>query len=55
MKIIISVFVGGVIGFLVGYVSKCSSGGCPITSDQLVSTLFGAVIGLVVALSSMKG
>ncbi|MBN1871746.1 MAG: hypothetical protein JW800_04145 [Candidatus Omnitrophica bacterium] len=55
MKIIISVFVGGIFGFLIGYVVKCNGGGCPITSDQLVTTLIGAVTGLIIALTGNRG
>lgn len=38
---------GAVLGFGYYKLVGCSSGGCPITSNPYISTLYGALIGLV--------
>jgi hypothetical protein len=48
MKVILGVVIGAAIGFAVGYFGKCASGTCPLTSNPLVSTLIGALIGFMV-------
>lgn len=45
MKIFLGALIGGVIGFAIGYLGKCSSGACPLTSNPVVSTVLGALIG----------
>ena len=45
MKVVLGAVLGAVAGFAVGYFGKCSSGMCPLTSNPLVSTLLGALIG----------
>jgi len=47
MKILLGVIVGSVIGFAVGYLGRCSTGTCPLTSNPWVSTIVGAGIGLM--------
>jgi len=49
MRIIIGALIGGGIGFLVGYFGKCASGTCPLTSNPIVSTIIGAVLGALIA------
>jgi tetrahydromethanopterin S-methyltransferase subunit C len=49
MRIIIGALIGGGIGFLVGYFGKCTSGTCPLTSNPIVSTIIGAVLGALIA------
>jgi hypothetical protein len=49
MKILIGIVAGGIIGFLVGYFGKCSSGTCPMTSNPWTSLLIGSLIGLMSA------
>ncbi len=39
--------VGGVLGFAYHKLVGCSSGACPITANPYISTLYGALIGLV--------
>ena len=39
------VLVGATLGFSYYAMIGCSTGGCPITSDPVVSTLWGAMIG----------
>ncbi|MFC1621270.1 DUF6132 family protein [Candidatus Omnitrophota bacterium] len=51
MKIIIGGMIGAIIGFAIGYFGKCVSGACPLTSNPIVSTIIGALIGTMIALS----
>ncbi len=48
MKMLLGAIIGGAIGFGVGYFGKCTSGACPLTSNPVISTIIGAVIGLAV-------
>lgn len=50
-KVLIGVLLGGGIGFLVGYWGKCASGACPLTSNPYISTIIGAVIGLLITIA----
>lgn len=50
MKIIISALVGGLIGFGVGCLGRCSTGVCPLTSNPYISTVIGAIVGLLITL-----
>jgi hypothetical protein len=47
-KIIIGIVIGGGLGFLYYLAVGCRTGTCPITSNPLNSTLYGAVIGLLI-------
>ena len=49
MKIMLGILIGGAIGFGIGYFGKCVSGTCPLTSNPIVSTIIGAVIGAMIA------
>ena len=51
LRIIIGIVVGGGLGF--GYYKfiGCSSGTCPLTSNPYISTIYGAVLGVLVASS----
>lgn len=40
---------GGVAGYLYYRLVGCPSGTCPITSNPYVSTIYGAVMGLLLA------
>ena len=50
MRIVLGIIIGGAIGFAVGYFGKCASGVCPLTSNPIVSTLIGVLIGAIVTL-----
>jgi len=50
MKIIIGGIIGALIGLAIGYFGKCTSGACPLTSNPIVSTIIGALIGAMIAL-----
>ena len=41
---IIGALIGGGIGFGIGYLGKC-----PLTGNPIVSTIFGAVLGALIA------
>ena len=49
LKYIIAIVIGAGLGYL--YYSKigCSSGSCPIASNPYVSTIYGGVLGLLLA------
>ncbi len=42
-------------GFAYYYFVGCASGTCPITSNPLISTAYGALVGLLLVPSSKKG
>jgi uncharacterized membrane protein YedE/YeeE len=50
MKMLLGLVIGGVIGFGIGYLGKCTSGACPLTSNPIVSTIIGALIGLIIGM-----
>lgn len=49
------VFLGVAVGALAGYgwykLVGCSTGACPLTSHPVISTVYGAVLGALVATS----
>ncbi|MFA6078236.1 MAG: DUF6132 family protein [Candidatus Omnitrophota bacterium] len=50
MKMLLGAIIGGAIGFGIGYLGKCTSGMCPITNNPVVSTIIGAMIGLIIGM-----
>lgn len=48
IKASLGLVAGGVLGYAYYAFVGCSSGGCPITSNPVVSTVYGAVVGLVI-------
>jgi Family of unknown function (DUF6132) len=49
LKIIIGVVIGGALGFAYYKFIGCSTGACPITSNPWISTIYGSVMGLLIA------
>ncbi len=49
MKIVLGAVIGGAIGFTIGYFGKCYSGICPLTSNPIISTIIGVVLGIMIA------
>ncbi len=43
---------GAVLGALLGYFGQCTSGTCPLTSTWWRGALYGASMGLLLALSA---
>jgi len=49
LRIFVGAVLGGALGFAYYKFVGCSSGACPLTSHPLISTLYGALIGALVA------
>ena len=49
IKLIIEICVGGVLGFCYYKFAGCSTGTCPLTSNPYISTIYGAVLGGLLA------
>lgn len=48
MRLIFSVVIGAGVGYLYYRLVGCSTGACPLTSNPYISTIYGAVLGLLV-------
>ena len=51
LRILIGGVVGGALGFAYYKFVGCSTGACPLTSNPFISTLYGMVLGGLVASS----
>ena len=51
LRIVIGVIVGGGLGFGWYKFVGCSTGACPLTSHPVISTIYGAVFGVLIATS----
>ena len=49
LRLIIGVIIGGGIGFAYSKFVGCSSGTCPLTSNPVISTIYGSVLGALLA------
>ncbi|MEK7233258.1 MAG: DUF6132 family protein [Elusimicrobiota bacterium] len=54
-KMILGVVGGGVLGYLWYRAVGCSTGTCPLTSNPYVSTLYGAVLGILMTSATLSG
>jgi len=51
LRIVIGLLAGGGLGFAWYKFVGCSTGSCPLTSNPIISTIYGAVLGVLVATS----
>jgi len=51
IRVALGLVVGGALGFAYYRFIGCASGACPITSNPWASTLYGAVMGVMVAMT----
>jgi hypothetical protein len=51
LRSIIGAVVGGGLGFAYYKFVGCSSGACPLTSNPIISTIYGSVVGALLATS----
>lgn len=51
IKLVIGAAIGGGLGFAYYKFIGCSSGACPLTSHPVVSSIYGAVLGALIATS----
>ncbi len=49
LRIAIGLIAGGALGFGWYKLVGCSTGTCPLTSNPVISTIYGAVVGALVA------
>ncbi len=54
LKRVLPVLAGAILGYAYYYFIGCNSGTCPITSSPLISTVYGAFMGLIFAIPSKK-
>ncbi|HOC56907.1 MAG TPA: DUF6132 family protein [Verrucomicrobiota bacterium] len=51
LHIVIGMIVGGGLGFAFYRFVGCSTGTCPLTSNPFISTLYGGLVGALIASS----
>ncbi len=49
LKLLIGVVIGGGLGFAFYKFVGCSTGTCPLTSNPIISTIYGAALGALIA------
>jgi hypothetical protein len=49
IRMIIGVVLGAAAGFLYYKFVGCSTGACPLTSNPVISTIYGAVVGIMLS------
>lgn len=54
IKIIMGLFLGAIAGYAYYFFIGCNSGTCPISSNPLISTAYGALVGLILSIPSKK-
>jgi len=54
IKTVISVLTGALVGFGYYHFVGCRTGSCPITGSPYISTLYGAMVGLIFVFPSGK-
>ncbi len=51
LRLLIGAVLGGVLGFAYYKFIGCSTGTCPLTSNPFSSTIYGIILGVVIATS----
>ena len=51
IKPLLGLFLGAGLGFLYYRFIGCTTGACPLTSNPWISSIYGAVLGLLVTLN----
>lgn len=51
VKLVAGAMIGGALGFIYYKVIGCPTGACPITKNPFTSTIYGALLGIMVAVS----
>jgi len=51
LKLILGLALGGGLGFAYYRFIGCSTGACPLTSNPFISTIYGAILGALIATS----
>lgn len=54
LKRVLPIVAGAGLGFAYYYFIGCRTGTCPITGNPYISSLYGAFVGLILALPSKK-
>lgn len=49
IKLVVGVVIGAVLGYAYYRFIGCSSGACPITGNPIISTLYGALMGVLLS------
>lgn len=50
LRLVLGVIIGAALGFAYYKFIGCASGACPITSNPYISSVYGAVMGLLLAM-----
>ena len=51
LRLVLGVAVGGGLGFACCKFAGCANGACPLTSRPIISSIYGAVLGALLAAS----
>lgn len=49
LRLILGLIIGAALGYIYYRFVGCSSGACPLTGNPVISTIYGAVIGVLLS------
>jgi hypothetical protein len=49
IRLLIGIAIGAVVGFVYYKLVGCPSGMCPLTSNPIISTIYGATLGALIS------